>query len=176
MSRVALSIATLLLLSSCGSSSWSGTNVTDVAQAWTGHTRLPLCRSTGRDGEPLGSPGARYCEWDTPSKNPAERLTGILTTAGATVVWVRAPADIADADRVVDSLNTAFESRGLRRRKCAPRTSLSGETLSQLWESDTLTVWVGRTARPVGVARLQVTLVDSAAVLSTFLCGAPGGN
>lgn len=167
----ALACAFLVAGAACDAgSNWSGTSLTDIAQGWTGHDRLPLCRTTGPSGEDLGAPGTRYCEWQLEAGDPTDRLTGMVRDTGTVIHWVRSAPDSADQARVLDSLGAVFGTAGLQRRECTIRTSLSGTLYGSVWSSDTLAVYVGRTVSRSGRGRLQVSLGDSPAALPPTLC------
>lgn len=167
---------TLVVLGACGGGSWSDSPVTDVAQAWSGSTQLPLCRSTGPDGVPLESADARYCEWKLAAGAPSDRLTGIVRPHASVVTWIRTVRDTSEALRLSDSVGTALAARGLRLRSCATRSSLSGVTRSILWEDDSLAVAVVRLATRVGPAKVQVTAVDDPGMMPGALCPPPEGD
>jgi hypothetical protein len=173
MRRFAAIPFTLVVLGACGGGSWSDSPVTDVAQAWSGSSQLPLCRSTGPDGEQLGSADARYCEWKLAAGDRSDRLTGIVRPRSSVVTWIRALRDTSDAGVLWDSIGTALAARGLRMRACAPRTSLSGETRAVRWDGDSLAVVVVRLATRRGPARVQVTAADDPRVMPGALCPLP---
>lgn len=167
----ALACVLFLTAAACDSgSNWSGTSLTDIAQGWTGHGRLPLCRTTGPSGEDLGAPGTRYCEWKLEAGDPTDRLTGMVRDTGTVVHWVRSSPDSADQARVLDSVGAVFGAAGLQRRECAVRTSLSGTLYGSVWATDTLAVYVGRTVSRSGRGRLQISLGDAPGALPPTLC------
>lgn len=154
----------------CASDSFTDNEVMVMAQAWSGSSQLPLCGRTGPDGEDLGSPDSRYCEWRTPSADAREKLSAIVEARATTVTWRRATSTAEDADRLTDSIRSALLARGLRERSCGAITNLTGESRGVRWEGDSLVVDVTRITPRTGPPRVQIVAVDVPSEMPGILC------
>lgn len=138
--------------------------VTALAEAWSGGQTEPRCQPRGPRGEVLlGGDGARHCTWEpAPGSGAVGAVSATVDVAGGPTLleWVRPARDAADADRLIDSLGTAFRGRGLAERACGESDFPVGRVRGTVWSGPALVVHLSRIAPPEGAPRLHLWVTD----------------
>lgn len=138
--------------------------VTVLAEAWSGGQTEPRCQPRGPRGEVLlGGDDARHCTWEpAPGSGAVGTVSAKVDVAGGPKLleWVRPARDAADADRLIDSLGTAFRGWGLAERACGESDVPVGRVRGTVWSGTALVVHLSRIAPPEGAPRLHLMVTD----------------
>ena len=111
-----------------------------LARSWSGGHGVPICRQEGvdRDGIPV-----QVCEWNREPKIASTDTVRVTRyhNEPALLTWYRTADDLLDAHRILDSLGTVFERRGMTRRTCGDEVvTPAGRVSGLMWESGSLAV------------------------------------
>ena len=143
-----------------------------LATGWSGGQTRSRCQDEGPKGEYLGLPGEQYCVWPAPAgisvsgEVSAHRALGKLLF----LHWTRPTAGRADANRLVDSLDRAFTSRGLHARECPSGEVPAGHLEVTRWEAPTLIVELSLITPAQGAPRLSVMAGDDPRAVPDVMC------
>lgn len=86
--------------------------------------------------------------------------------------WERPTTGASDADRLIDSLSTAFARQGLALRQCGEGDVPAGRDRAMVWEGPDLLVHLSRIAPAEGPPKLYVVAMDEPAAFPTSVCPA----
>ena len=139
---------------------------------WSGGQESATCRVAGPGDNPALDVG-QPCEWaPVPGSGAVGRVSGSLDSSGrpTLITWMRPTEGTADADRLIDSLGTAFAGHGLTHRDCGSGATPAGQVRGMLWEGPTLVVHLSRITPDSGAPRLAVMAIDQPDEFPDVLC------
>lgn len=143
--------------------------IDSLARSWSGGRSTSSCKP---DPAAKGEEGAVECDWLLPVGQRVEGsvLTRRYKTDSAMVIWQR-EMSLTEMRRVADSLNYAFQLRGLTSRTCRPGMAAAGSVDSRVWEDKGLLVHVSATSQQsAGRGKLLVIGVDKPSAYPDAIC------